>query len=247
MKKFIKIFIFSFIILNSSFSINLWLDLETGLVFPGYNDVKIPADTGTKFSLKDDIKPNEKLFYRIQTGINLNKKHPIFILIAPLTINGEGTLKNSINFTGVNFPIGAEVKSKFVFNSYRLTYLYSFYNEDDLRIGAGITAKIRDAEITLTDNLGNKGTKKNTGFVPLIHLRLEWFTLNKISLLIEGDGLIAPQGRAEDFLFGFNYYINKDLNLKIGYRVLEGGSDKGGNVYTFSMFNYLIIGLNFRF
>jgi len=34
-----------------------WLDLETGAAFTGYNDVQIPADTGTAFSLAEDLDP----------------------------------------------------------------------------------------------------------------------------------------------------------------------------------------------
>ncbi len=38
-----------------------------------------------------------------------------------------------------------------------------------------------------------------------------------------------------------------DLELRMGYRLLEGGSDGGGSVYTFSMFHYATAGLRYRF
>ena len=31
------------------------LDIESGWVFPGYNDVRIPGDSGTKLSLTEDL------------------------------------------------------------------------------------------------------------------------------------------------------------------------------------------------
>ena len=34
------------------------IDLESGFVFTGYNDVRIPGDQGTLFSLKDNLIPN---------------------------------------------------------------------------------------------------------------------------------------------------------------------------------------------
>lgn len=37
-------------------------DIETGTVFTGYNDVRIPGDKGTLFSLKYDLKPKIKVF-----------------------------------------------------------------------------------------------------------------------------------------------------------------------------------------
>lgn len=35
-------------------------DIETGIFFTGYNDVRIPGDKGTLFSLKNDLKPKNK-------------------------------------------------------------------------------------------------------------------------------------------------------------------------------------------
>ena len=35
------------------------VDLETGAVFTGYNNVRIPGDQGTLFSLKDDLIPRK--------------------------------------------------------------------------------------------------------------------------------------------------------------------------------------------
>ena len=35
--------------------VSFWIDAESGAAFTGYNDVQIPADTGTRFSLADDL------------------------------------------------------------------------------------------------------------------------------------------------------------------------------------------------
>lgn len=35
--------------------IPFFIDTETGAVFTGYNDVAIPGDNGTRFSLSDDL------------------------------------------------------------------------------------------------------------------------------------------------------------------------------------------------
>ncbi len=63
---------------------------------------------------------------------------------------------------------------------------------------------------------------------------------------LSGDALAAPQGRAEDVLFALLYQISPKMETKIGYRLLEGGSD-GDEVYTFALIHYAVIGLGFRF
>lgn len=224
-----------------------WVDLEGGVVTTGYNDVQIPADTGTRFSLKNDVEQKTSFFWRLQGGYEINGRHALFFLVAPLRIEGSGKLQKSIDFAGTHYNAGTAVKSYYRFDSYRLSYVYSFYKSESLLLGAGLTAKVRDAEISLEDQAGNKATRSNTGFVPLIHLTAEWYFAKGFSFLVDGDGLAAPQGRAEDFLLALTYGINENLKLRIGYRFLEGGSDGGGSVYTFSLFHYLLLGLRYQF
>ena len=45
--------------LKAQFSV----DLETGAVSTGYNDVRIPGDQGTLFSLKDDLISKTEFFF----------------------------------------------------------------------------------------------------------------------------------------------------------------------------------------
>jgi hypothetical protein len=222
-----------------------WIDVEGGSVFTGYNDVRVPNDTGTRFSLKDDISPDTALYYRLQAGYRFGERHNIFALYAPLTVKGESRIARDIRYQGKTFTAGSVVSSEYRFDSYRLSYVYTFFKNDVFMFAAGVTGKIRDAEITLSDSTG-KASKRNTGFVPLVHLTAEMLISEKCALMIDGDGLAAPQGRAEDFIFSFNYYFDDNLMLRAGYRILEGGSDGGGKVYTFAMFHYAAAGVQYR-
>jgi len=42
------------------------------------------------------------------------------------------------------------------------------------------------------------------------------------------------------------YDVNERLSVNAGYRMLEGGSDSD-EVYTFSMFHYIVAGVNLSF
>jgi hypothetical protein len=65
--------------------------------------------------------------------------------------------------------------------------------------------------------------------------------LSRISLLLDGDALAAPQGRAEDILMAIRFRIAEDISFKLGYRILEGGAD-AGSVYNFTLVHYIVFG-----
>ncbi|MBD3287547.1 hypothetical protein GF337_01975 [candidate division KSB1 bacterium] len=220
-------------------------DLETGGVFSGYNDVRIPGDTGTKFSLSEELDAEPTLFYRLKLSYYLNEKHSLTLFAAPLTIESSGEINRDIIFEGVTFPANTPLDATYRFNSYRLTYRYDFYKKEKLEFGLGFTAKIRDAEIALESN-ELSSSKTNVGFVPIINFRLLWNFANKWGLLFEGDALAAPQGRAEDVQLALRYLISDQLALRAGYRILEGGADNE-EVYNFALLNYASFGVEFTF
>lgn len=221
------------------------IDLESGIVYTGYNDVRIPGDQGTLFSLKDDLKSNPSFFYRIRLGYTIKSRHTLSVLYAPLETKSEGSVGNDIVFEGAVFPANTELKGTYVFNSYRLTYRYDIVKKPRFEFGLGFTAKIRDAEIALSSS-DLTSEKTNVGFVPIINFRLFWNIGDKTGLLLYGDALAAPQGRAEDVLIAATYNISDSFSIRAGYRILEGGADND-EVYNFSLFNYASAGITYTF
>jgi hypothetical protein len=108
-----------------------------------------------------------------------------------------------------------------------------------------LTAKIRDAEIALT-SAALSASKTNVGFVPLLHVRLDWDWTAKLGLLCEIDAAAAKQGRAEDVLLALAWRVSPQLRLRLGYRFVEGGADVD-EVYNFAWIHYIAAGLAFNF
>lgn len=221
------------------------IDFETGLVSTGYNNVRIPGDKGTRFSLKDNLIPKSEFFYRIRLNYTIKSRHTISLLYAPLETKSKGSATKDIFFEGVVFPANTELTGIYKFNSYRLTYRYDIVQKPRLEFGLGLTAKIRDAKIALS-SAGLESEKTNLGFVPIINFRLLWNIGNKFGLLLDGDALAAPQGRAEDVLIAATYKLSDNLSVRAGYRILEGGADNDV-VYNFALFHYASVGLSYSF
>jgi hypothetical protein len=221
------------------------IDLETGIIGTGYNNVRIPGDQGTLFSLKNDLIARSAFFYRVRLSYTIKSRHTLSLLYAPLKTKSTGQMTDNILFEGISFPSNTDLTGTYKFNSYRLTYRYEIVRRPGFEFGLGITAKIRDASIALkSPNLIRE--KTNVGFVPLINFRLWWRMNEKFGLLVDGDALAAKQGRAEDVLIAATYNISDHFGLKAGYRILEGGADND-EVYNFALFNYASMGCFIHF
>lgn len=242
---FILIIISFLILFSSEVQSQIEIDTETGLAFSGYNDVRIPGDEGTLFSLSEDLDADPVIFYRIRLFYHFNERHHLGALYAPLSITSNGKLDKNLLFEDQTFPADTPLETTYAFNSYRLVYRYDFLKRDKIDIGIGFTAKIRDAKIAVK-GAGLESEKTNVGFVPIIHFRVIWKMTTRFALLIDGDALAAPQGRAEDVLAALIYQPANTIKLKAGYRILEGGADND-EVYNFALVNYAAVGAIFEF
>lgn len=223
----------------------LILDLEGGKVYPGYNDVRIPGNSGTEFSLRDDVQTDPAWYYRVRAGYLVEERHFIWILAAPLRVRGSGRADRDINFDGTVFPANTPLESTFQFNTYRVGYRYDFFKTDRGSIGAGVTLLVRDAYIELEGG-GSSAKNSNLGFVPLINFRIHAMLVPWVGIVVEGDALASSQGRAFDILSGLVFPVSEAVSVKAGYRFLEGGADND-KVYTFSLFHFASFGVEIKF
>lgn len=111
--------------------------------------------------------------------------------------------------------------------------------------GFGVTAKVRDAVIRLESN-GLSAQETDLGVVPLVNFKFERRLSGRATLLLEGDALAAPRGRAEDIFTGIVVDAGRHWSVEAGYRFLEGGADND-EVYTFAAVHYVAAGVVFRF
>jgi len=221
-------------------------DFESGAVWNTQADVRIPNQGGTFFSLADDLKADDpRAFFRGRLTWHINPKHDISLLYAPLEMDFSGSFDRPVSFNGSDFAADTPTSGLFRFDSYRLTYRYNFVRSEKVSFGMGVTAKIRDAEVSLTQN-GRTVADENTGLVPLINYQFAWRFARQFSFYSEGDALGASQGHAIDVAAALQWHVTDHLALRLGYRLLDGGADSD-SVYTFNQFHYATIGATFRF
>jgi hypothetical protein len=220
-------------------------EFEAGVVFVGRNDTRIPGDSGTKISLVNDLSTDPAPVFRLRLGYRIAQRHLVTVLYAPLQVNARGSIDRDVSFAGGSFPAGSPLLAVYRFDSYRLTYRYSIVWRDGLDVAAGITGKIRDAETSLYGVEARR--KTNTGFVPLLNVHVAWRPNNgSFGLVLDADALAAPQGRAEDVLVAATWAVRDGIELRVGYRMVEGGADND-EVYSFAWFHYVVAGIGMSF
>ncbi len=222
------------------------LELEAGPVWQSSNDVQIPNDElGTRFSLKDLVGTGPWPAGRLYFTWNINQKHGLRLLLAPLSTTETGIFDDDVLFAGEAYEAGVPTEATYQFNSWRLSYRYKIKNGDRLQLWIGATAKIRDAKIELRQG---ETTSRDTdlGFVPLLHFAADWRFAEKWHAIADLDGLAGGPGRAIDLALKIGYDINDRWSVTAGYRTVEGGADVD-EVYNFAWFNYAVVSGVVRF
>jgi hypothetical protein len=225
-------------------AITIGAAVEAGVVWQGYNDVRIPGDTGSRFSLVNDLTPSTGPVFRVSVGATLSERHSLRLTWAPVRLSSRGTLGEDVRFAGETFPAGSQVQAGYRFDSYRLTYRYGIVRTERLDLDLGATAFVRDAGISIQG--ARYAEKTNVGFVPLLSFRLAWAFAPPVSLAVDGDAIAGGPGRAEDVLVALDVKVRPGVSVRAGYRFIEGGADTD-EVYNFALVNQVVAGLAVAF
>jgi len=222
------------------------LELEAGATWQSSNDVQIPnSELGTRFSLKDLVGVGPWPAGRVYFTWNINQRHGLRVLLAPLSYTESGIFDDEVLFAGEAYAPGVPTEATYQFNSWRISYRYKFKDGDKWQLWVGFTAKARDAKIELRQG---EVTSKDTdlGFVPLAHFAADWRFAEKWHVIFDFDGLAGGPGRAFDVALKLGYDINDRWSVTAGYRTVEGGADVD-EVYNFAWFNYAVVSGVVRF
>jgi hypothetical protein len=88
------------------------VELEGGAVWQSKNDVQIPnSQQGTRFSLLDIQGNGPWPAARIYLTWNINSRHSLRALAAPLSITETGVLSSSTSFAGATFGAGVPTEA----------------------------------------------------------------------------------------------------------------------------------------
>jgi len=216
--------------------------LEGGAAWQARNDYRIPGDGGTLVRLPD---AGPVPAFRATLTWDVTEHQSVRLLAAPLRSDQAFTPGEPVVFQDLVFPAGKPVESHYRFDSYRATWYWRFAPSGKWSFRLGATLKVRSAEVGLSGEPG-RSVKDDLGVVPLLYAYARYQATDRIALELEADALAAPQGRAEDVSLKGVFRVSDNVDVDLGYRLLEGGADNDA-VYTFALFHYAVAGVRVRF
>jgi hypothetical protein len=208
------------------------------------NDVRIPPDNGTQFSLVDLIGSSPTPSVRVTATAHITERQQLQFVYAPLRLSGHGTPAIPIAFAGTRFAL-APTDAVYKFSSYRGTWSYRVHEGPTWTWRIGFTGFVRDARVALTQS-DRAAEDTDVGFVPLGHVSADARLSARWSARFVLDGSAAPQGRAFDFAATVEYRLAPRWSVFGGYRTIEGGADVDA-VYAFAWLNAVVSGIGVRF
>lgn len=221
------------------------LEVEGGPFWLSRNDVRIPNETGTEFSLVDVVGNGPWGAVRVEFDFDINDRHGFRVIAAPLRIEDTGSLASPVDFAGQTFAPGVPTDAVYDFSSYRVTYRYRFFAGDRWQWKVGGTVFVRDARIALQQP-GVFAEDTDVGIVPLVHLQGKAQLADAWSFVLDFEGLGSTQGRAFDIALKLGYRFADRWELAFGYRTIEGGADVE-EVYNFAWLHFGVASLRVAF
>ncbi len=221
------------------------LEAETGGLWFSRNRTQIPSDVGTRFDLDDLTGSGPDAYLRLSASYRFNPKHSLRLTYAPIRASGRGTLDEDVRFVDADFTADTPTRGSYRFDTYRLTYRWTFHSSDTWDFGVGAAVLLRDAKIQLRQG-STEGSDDDIGVVPLLHLYGARHLGPNTSVVLDIEGAAAPQGRAIDASLTLRHTLPSGWQVFAGYRTLEGGADNS-NVYTFAWMHYATVGLGVTF
>ena len=222
------------------------LELELGPTWQSRNTVQIPnTEAGTRFSLQDLVGSGPWAAGRIYFTWNINPRHSLRVLAAPLSYTESGIFDETVNFAGETYEEGIPTEATYQFNSWRVGYRWRFKDGERWTLWLGFTAKVRDAKIALSQG-DTSSEDTDVGFVPLLSFAANYRFADRWHLIFDFEGLAGGPGRAFDVALKVGYDFNENWGLTAGYRTVEGGANIE-EVYNFAWFQYAVVSGVFRF
>jgi hypothetical protein len=217
-------------------------DIETGLMMTGKNDVRVPGNSGTNFSLTEDFDAKAALHFRFKLVQPLAEKHRLIFTYAPLKVTSTGTTKDDIHFGGSHFIPNLNLTGEYRLDSYRQSYMLDLVKLAKTSVSVGASVEIRDEAVKLSGS-DYYGKRADTNVVFLANAGWKSQLSSKTSLLIEGDFLIDKDNSCNDIYLGMYNKFLKDSGFKYGYRIIQRKTYTE-SIHNNAVFHFLTVGVD---
>ncbi len=155
---------------------SLTADYEIGALYFFQNEGRYGAN-GTRYFAKD-VGQQRNLFIAQRLSVEAKMgRHTVIALWAPLDVTTRVTLPRDIVFQTTTFAQGSVVDHRYLFDGYRVSYLFGLVNTSRFTLGVGASVQIRNASVefkTVDASPAVFNVERDIGVVGALKARLRY-------------------------------------------------------------------------
>ncbi len=180
-------------------------------------------------------------------------KHRIIFLYAPFDVTTTSRLNKDIQFKETLFQKDTLIRHRYLFDGYRLSYLYEILNSSKVDLELGCSFQIRNAEVSFKKvHGGGYETVNDIGLVFALKSRLNYYPLGTgLRFMLESDGFStlgllgdSVRGAIYDVKIGVGIPFANSAQLTLKTGLLGGGAKvEDKNIDNWGNFGSASIGM----
>lgn len=227
------------------------LSLESGPAYVFQNDGRYGPE-GTLFQA-GELGEQRTLAVLTRAGVELRfgEHHGIELLYVPVRLDTTARLTQPLVFKDTRFASGDVVDYRYVFDGYRLSYLYRLIDSGSFRFDLGGAFQIRSATVELGEAAGARFTSEsNIGPVFALAIRLRYQIGQSVFTELDATGFStfgrvgSTKGSILDAQLALGTRFEHGVEAFAGVRIYGGGADtRDRNIYNFAWFGQASLGI----
>lgn len=207
------------------------LGYESGPAYVAQNDGRY-GEAGTSYEA-GDVGQQDTLVVTQRASVELRSgRHALVALYAPFELKTRVALPEDLQFRDEMFVAGTVVDHRYVFDGFRLSYLYGVLSRGGWQLETGASLQIRSALVAFTSVDGMQhAAQTNIGPVGALKLRATYQPGAKTWGRLEADalstfGLVGDtSGAIYDVALSAGRPVRRGVDAYVTLRLLGGGAE----------------------
>ena len=183
---------------------------------------------GTRIDFVEDLGIQKKQLKQLKVVLRPATKHKLRFEYTPISyLQEEGSLRASIVFNGITYPLTLPVTTDFEWKAYRFSYEWDFIYRDRGFLGLILEAKYTDVQTTLSNVIDTEFIRARAP-IPAIGIIGRVYVVPNISITGEFSGIKLPESIDEDYrakYLDFDLYgtvnFTDNFGAQAGYRSFD--------------------------
>lgn len=228
---------------------SLVVDAEVGAAYLFQNDGRYGVD-GTLYTAAE-VGQQRNLAVAVRLAVEARiSRHTVIATWAPLDLTTRTTLTRALTFRTTTFAEQAVVDHRYLFDGYRLTYLFGLVQTSRFTLGLGASLQVRNASVefrSVDASPAQFAVERDIGLVGAVRVRAR-FDAGPVYALADVDFFnsfgIGLAAGIHDIALTLGVPVVPGFDLLLRLRLVGGGANvPSRDLYNWGNFGFAVLGV----